>query len=337
MGSSILDACGWIGLILFALLVVQVVRLAISDADLTLQFCTRFGKKPDNELRGKIVWITGASSGIGESLAYALAKCGAQLILSARREEELNRVRGNCKDQEKHMVLPLDLLQYETHQAAVEKVIARFGKVDYLVNNAGRSQRAVAMETTLAVDKAALELNTLGTISLTKATLPHLVKQGGGAIVVISSVAGKMGSPGSASYSATKHALQGFFDTLRMEIADTGVDVLSVCPGPVESKSYDAIFTSEIGKAPPQAAKPTPGKPDSRMSGERCAYLISVAMANRLDEVWISLHPILFFTYLMQYMPGLAMRLGKRLGNQRLKALQAGKQDINGSFFKKIK
>eukprot|EP00731_Ephydatia_muelleri_P038320 Em0718g5a len=153
------------------------------------------------------------------------------------------------------------------------------------------------METTLAVDKAALELNTLGTISLTKATLPHLVKQGGGAIVVISSVAGKMGSPGSASYSATKHALQ----------------------------------------APPQAAKPTPGKPDSRMSGERCAYLISVAMANRLDEVWISLHPILFFTYLMQYMPGLAMRLGKRLGNQRLKALQAGKQDINGSFFKKIK
>ena len=84
-------------IVLFAFFVIQLVRLAFSDADLTLQFCTRFGKKPENELSGKIVWITGASSGIGESLAYALAKCGARLILSARREEELKRVVEQCR------------------------------------------------------------------------------------------------------------------------------------------------------------------------------------------------------------------------------------------------
>ena len=92
-----LDVCGWIGIFLLAAFVVQLIRLAFSDADLTLQFCTRFGKKPANELRGKVVWITGASSGIGESLAYALAECGARLILSARREEELKRVREKCR------------------------------------------------------------------------------------------------------------------------------------------------------------------------------------------------------------------------------------------------
>lgn len=385
----LLSTLNWLGLICLVsscvLVILFVIILLRSDCDLSLKAYEKLGKKPSKALYGKVVWITGASSGIGEDLSYTLAECGAKLILSARREKHLRKVLEKCKElspkamKETHMVLPLDLLNTDHHRDYAVEVLQEFGRIDILVNNAGRSQRAEAKETLLDVDRAVLELNTIGTISMTKVVLPHMLEQKDGCIItVISSVAGKMGAPGSASYSASKHALQGYFDTLRMELADTGVGVLNVCPGPVDTSFMRDLFGKELlekqkeedrkvsfleklgpmpslngevcevlkqgtskrlkdtKKAEEESSNDAENRvPNSnRLDGKRCADLIAVAMANRLEEVWISKQPILLFTYISQYFPTLFRWLGKREGNKRLKAIKSGKQNIDGNFFR---
>jgi len=178
----------------------------------------------------QVVWITGASAGIGEALALEFAQQGARLVLSARNAAALERVRKACASTEV-LVVPLDLTDIGSHTAAVEQVLAHFGRLDVLVNNAGLSQRSLALETTLAVDRQLMEVNYFGTIALTKAVLPHLVQQRSGRVVVISSLVGKFGTPYRSAYAASKHALHGFFDSLRAELTGTGVGVTLICPG----------------------------------------------------------------------------------------------------------
>lgn len=322
----------WLGPAALCVLLALLLLILSSDCDLTLRFYARWGRKPTVALRAKVVWLTGASSGIGEHLAYTLAANGAKLVLSSRREKELQRVLQNCKEcspeefKDSHMVLQMDLLDSkEQHDELCLKVLEHYGRIDFLVNNAGRSQRAVAMDTEQAVDKALLELNVIGTISLTKSVLPHMVEQKEGALIFMSSVAGKMGAPGSASYCASKHALQGFLETLRMEIADTGVGVLSVCPGPVETPFRNSMFGNSLSKAP-TVKNDKSEDTEARVPAARCAYYTVVAMANQLEEVWISNNPILMFTYLNQYAPTIARRLGKTVGNKRLKAVKSGRK-----------
>lgn len=329
-----------VGYVIF--LCIQLVRIFLCDCDLILSLYERWGKRPEVVLGGKVIWITGASSGIGEAVAYQLAKVGARLVLSARSEEDLRKVADKCRElspaasRDAHMVLVLDLLKLEEHDTLTANVIEHYGKIDVLINNAGSSQRAIAVDTELKVDKAVIELNTIGTLSLTKSVLPHMMEQGCGRVVVISSVAGIIGSPGSASYSMSKHALHGFFDTLRMEIADTGVSVHMVCPGPVQTPYFKRLFGATVGKGP-DITHDTSKKDTTRVTAERCAYLTVVALANGLDEVWISTNPILFFTYIIQYCPNLGNWLGKRLGNKRAEAVKAGKEVIDDSFFSSAK
>ncbi|MGH0176023.1 UNVERIFIED_CONTAM: hypothetical protein FKN15_010639, partial [Acipenser sinensis] len=207
-----------------------------------------------DKLCGKVVWITGASSGIGEELAYQLAKTGASLILSARRENELHRVKQNCIEQSRLqekdiLVLPLDLTTRGSHEAITKTAIEHFGKIDILLNNGGRSQRSLCLETGLDVYQALMELNYLGTVSLVKCVLPHLVERKRGQIVTISSVAGLAGVPLASGYSASKHALQGFFNSLRSELADfPEITISSVCPGPVQSQIIKNAFTGDLGQ-----------------------------------------------------------------------------------------
>lgn len=343
LASWLLSFLLYAPVVIACIYIVQIVRILMSDCDLTLKFYQRWGRNPSSALRGKVVWITGASSGIGEYLAYKLAKCGAKLILSATREKELRRVLEKCKSwsppeyRDCHLVLPLNLLETFKHSDYAVKVLEEFGRIDFLVNNAGRSQRAVVTETKLEVDKAVLQLNTIGTISLTKTVLPHLVEQKDGCIVVINSVAGKMGSPGSASYCTSKHALQGFFDTLRMEVADSGISVISVCPGPIDTPFRQNLFGTELQREPSIHRKSSVATKEEpkRMTKARCAELIAVAMANKIDEVWMSRHPVLLFAYISQYLPVFAKWMGKRIGSRRSKAVQAGLDDIDSDFFKK--
>ncbi|XP_020894894.1 dehydrogenase/reductase SDR family member 7-like [Exaiptasia diaphana] len=229
------------------------------DADLTVHFYEKFGLQPCVALKDKVVWITGASSGIGEYLAYELCKCGCKIVLSARRESELQRVKEKC--------------------AALD------------------------------IEQELLDLNTVGTMSMTKAVLPVMLEANSGQIVVVSSVSGKYGWPYQAAYCASKFAIHGYFDTLRMELSDSNINIQLLCPGPVHSNVAANAFTSIKDKSFKDLLSYT----DSgvRMPTERCAYLMAVSMANKLDEVWISTNPMLAYTYMCQYMPTVFQRYSK--------------------------
>lgn len=187
------------------------------------------------KLSGKVIWITGASSGIGKALAYALSKRNNALILSSRNREALERVKEHCADPARVAVLPLDLAEIDLAKERVQQALSLFGTIDVLVNNGGISQRSLLLETDISVDRKLMEVDYLGTIALTKALLPHFVMQKSGVFVTVSSLMGKFGSPYRSGYCGAKHALHGFFDVLRMEHEKDGIQVTLICPGFVQT------------------------------------------------------------------------------------------------------
>jgi short-subunit dehydrogenase len=186
-------------------------------------------------LNNKVVWITGASSGIGLELSRQLSAKGCKLILSARRTDILEANRKELAHPDKAICVKIDLEQPEHFAEAVNTVISKFGKVDLMVHNAGISQRSYVLETDLSVDRRIMEINFMGTVALTKALLPHMVKQGSGYFAVVTSLVGKYGFGVRSSYAASKHALHGFFESLHIELADQGIGVTMICPGPVRT------------------------------------------------------------------------------------------------------
>lgn len=191
----------------------------------------------------KTVWITGASSGIGEALAYELAKKGAILVLSSRNEATLKQVQTKCLQWTPEVYIqPLDLEQHDTLAAITKKVIQQCGSVDVLVNNGGISQRSFAADTIFEVDKKLMNINYLGTIAITKALLPYMMARGSGQIVTVTSLTGVFGTPYRSSYAASKHALHGFFDSLRAELVEQNIGVTLIAPGFVKTNiSYNAF------------------------------------------------------------------------------------------------
>ncbi|WP_111656674.1 SDR family oxidoreductase [Isoalcanivorax indicus] len=193
-------------------------------------------------LHNKVIWITGASSGIGEALARAFSHQGARLVLSARRRDELERVRASLRDPDRHTVLPLDLTDSDSFAAATQSVLEQCQRIDILVNNGGISQRSRVIDTDLAVDRRVMEVNYFGAIGLTKAVLPAMREAGGGQVVVISSLVGELPTPMRSAYCASKHALHGWFEALRAEEHDRGIRVLMVMPGFIRTNvSINAI------------------------------------------------------------------------------------------------
>ncbi|XP_031572268.1 dehydrogenase/reductase SDR family member 7-like [Actinia tenebrosa] len=318
--------------VLLAIPVILLVLIFLSDCDFTLKFCEKFGASPKSQFYGRVAWITGASSGIGENLAYELVKCGCKLVLSARRMEELERVKRKCGEiaqplypsyniDQDILVLPMDVTEFEKHEEHTDTVLNHFHKIDILVNNSGRSQRGLVIDTPgIAVEEAMLKLNTLAVISLTKAVLPHMVKRKSGHIVVTSSAAGKVGAPMSASYCATKFALQGYFSGLRLEIFDSNINVTLVCPGPISTNIRGNAFTEDVNVKVKDKTEPATG--DKRMDASKCAHLIVVGMANKLDELWISPNPVLFFLYANQYIPSVTTWVAKRLGLKQIQKMR---------------
>jgi len=182
----------------------------------------------------KVIWVTGASSGFGFELAKAFADEGGILVVSARREKnlkDLERQLGN----KRVLVVPFDITDEGSIAAAVEKVLQKFEKVDVLFNNAGVTQRSLAQETELKVYRQLMDINYFGAVALTQALLPTFIKQRFGHIAVTSSVVGKFGAPLRSGYAAAKHALHGYFDSLRLELARFHIKVTIVVLGSVKT------------------------------------------------------------------------------------------------------
>ncbi|MDF3821755.1 SDR family oxidoreductase [Leptospira sp. 96542] len=187
--------------------------------------------------KDKVVWITGASSGIGEALVHELKDTGAKFVLSARRESELERVRmlSNLTS-ENCLILPLDLEKFNTLGGLPELVVKKFGRVDVLINNGGISQRSLAHETNLSTYQSLMNVNFFGNIALSLALLPHFQKQNSGHIASVASIAGKFGVPFRTGYSSSKFALTGFYEALRAENSHHNLKVTLVYPGFIKTK-----------------------------------------------------------------------------------------------------
>lgn len=236
-----------------------------------------------HQFKDKVIWITGASSGIGEALALEFAKYEARLILSARREDELKRVGALTKLPDLDlMILPFDLSNTESASGLTAQIINKFGRIDMLVNNGGYSQRGEAMQTLVQIDRQLMEVNYFAHVNLTKAVLPYMKRQKGGQIVVISSIAGKFGFYLRSSYSAAKHALHGFFESLRLETEKLGIKTLIVCPGKIKTNVSLNAVTFDGNKHDQM----DPSHADA-MSAEDCAKSIIDGILRNKEEIYV--------------------------------------------------
>ncbi|XP_028644852.1 LOW QUALITY PROTEIN: dehydrogenase/reductase SDR family member 7-like [Grammomys surdaster] len=269
-----------------------------------------------------VVWITGASSGIGEELAFQLSKLGVSLVLSARRVQELERVKRRCLEngniKEKDiLVLPLELADPSSHDMATKAVLQEFGRIDILVNNGGKAHVSFAVDTNLDVFKMLIEVNYLGTVSLIKCVLPHMMERKQGKILIMNSLSLIVSHPPCSGYTASKHALWGFVNALRNELLDyPGITLSTICLGPVHSNISQNSFTREVTKTRGPKSRELP-----KMATSRCVHLVLVSMANDLEEVWIAEQPALFWTYVCQYVPFRNWIIQRRYGRKVLKPL----------------
>ncbi len=261
-----------------------------------------------NFFKNKRVWVTGASSGIGEALAHAFAERGAHLILSARNEQELNRVAAGCTNAGAASVIvqPLDLAQHDTISGIVDKILKQVGKVDILLNNGGISQRSLAKDTALEVDKKLMSINFFGTVALTKALLPNMLTHQLGHIVTITSLTGKFGTPLRSSYAASKHALHGFFDSLRAELGNTPIFVTLICPGFVRTNVSVNALTADGSKQNKMDDATEHG-----MLPERLAQKILRAIEQGREEAYFGGKEVLG-VYLKRFFPAWFSRYLKR-------------------------
>ncbi len=182
------------------------------------------------ELKGKYIWITGASSGIGSSLARQMNAMGAIVITSARREERLLQLKEKCIHPEKLITIALDITNQSSIEHAVHEVKQLKG-LDMVIHNAGIAQKGLVIENDMEVDRRIMETNYFGTVALTKAIMPIFMKQGHGWFSIVSSFAGVLGIPSRSAYAASKHALHGFFDSLKAESMNCKIDLSFIIPG----------------------------------------------------------------------------------------------------------
>ncbi|MBZ5531941.1 MAG: SDR family oxidoreductase [Acidobacteriia bacterium] len=257
--------------------------------------------------KDKRVWITGASSGIGEALAMAFHHAGARLILSARREDELKRVQAACGGEPNTRVLPMDVTLGEQLPDNARAALAMFGGVDILVLNAGITQRSLTRDTAESVYRRLMEVNFFGPEALTRAVLPSMLENKSGHFVVISSVAGKFGVPLRSGYSATKFALHGFFEALRAEEERNGIRVTLVCPGYIRTEiSLSALKGdgASHAKMDPELARGMPA--------DECARQILQGVARGKREIVVAAGREKMLVYMKRFFPGaLARMLGR--------------------------
>jgi short-subunit dehydrogenase len=237
------------------------------------------------KLQNKTIWITGASSGVGEGMATVFHREGARLILSARRKAELERVKAACQGGPCDVhVVPFDICDETQREAAAREVLETYPRLDILVNNAGIGQRSRAQDTRLDVDRRIMEVDFFAPVALTKLVLPRMIDQKGGHFVVTSSVAGKHAVPHHSAYCAAKHALHGFYDTLRIEHLADNIDVTLLVIAGVKSNVFRHALTgdgSEYGASDWDQG--------NGISAETCAEQVVDGILKREHELMIGI------------------------------------------------
>lgn len=260
------------------------------------------------KFKDKVIWITGAASGIGEALAYQSAGDEARLVISDIDEPNLGNVANRCSQKGVEVLaLVMDLASRESIESAVSAAIERFGHIDVLINNGGISMRALTWETSLEVDYRIMNINFFGAVILTKAILPGMIAAGGGHIAVTSSITGKFGFPMRSAYSASKHAVQGFFETLGIELADKDVYVTIAMPGRVRTSISLNSLTSDGSRYGKMSAGQAGG-----ISPERCARKYLNAIRRRKREVLIGRKEMIM-VYIRRFLPFLFYKLAGNL------------------------
>lgn len=255
------------------------------------------------------VWITGASSGIGEACAYVYAEQSCQLILSSSSRDKLERVAEGCrrKGAKSVLVLPYDLYETEGIRLLVREAWNAFGGIDILFCNAGVSQRTSVEDTPMPLVRKIMELNFFAPVAMAKAMLPLMISNGGGRIAVTTSIAGHFGFPLRCAYSASKHALNGFFETLRAENHDKGISVTLVCPGRVRTNiSINAFDAGGV-----KHGVMDPGQ-SRGLSAEKAAMIIVRAIRNRKSEVLVGKSELIM-VYVKRLFPGLCNLLVRKI------------------------
>lgn len=259
-------------------------------------------------LNNKTIWITGASSGIGEACAYLFAKDKANLILTATRTDKLKEVQNKCINiGAKCEILPYDLSDLDNIDELTDKAVATFGKIDTVFLNAGISQRSKTLDTSYKVDEKIMTVNFFAPVKITKRLLPEMIKNGGGTIAVTSSISGKFGFPLRSAYASSKFAVYGFFETVHAEYYNNNIRVVMVCPGRIKTNiSYNALEADGT-----KHAKMDEGQ-DSGMSAEKAAKKIVKAINKRKPEVLVG-GKELIMVYIKRFLPGLAGKLVRKV------------------------
>jgi short-subunit dehydrogenase len=247
--------------------------------------------------------VTGASSGIGEALALRLAKEGADVALVARRKAELDRVAGAIRDLGRRaLVVPCDVARRDEVFASAERILAEFGSVELLVKNAGYGGHRPFLEWDIDDIERIMQVNYFGAVYWTKALLPKMVEQRRGWIVMMASVAGKLGVPDESAYAATKFAMVGLAEALSYEVEDFGVQVLTVCPGAIDTPFFD----EQARRRMPEVAK--------RMMIEPARVVEATIRALRAGKYEVTVPPFIRAGYIVRALaPGIMRRNTKRV------------------------
>jgi dehydrogenase/reductase SDR family protein 7B len=263
------------------------------------------------------IWITGASSGIGKELALAYMRRGDRVILSARNEQALQAVAASCPENApRPLVLPLDLATFDSAPRWVEEAWQWSQGVDVMIHNAGIAVRDTALDTSLKVDQQLMQVNYFGPVAITKALLPRMLERGNGQFVVVSSLSGKFGVPRLAAYSATKHALHGFFDSLRAELRDDPIHISILVPGiiktpiTVNALKGDGSLHGKMDKVQ-----------STGISAEACAKRMIPKIDSKKEEAYIGGKEG-FTLWLNRFFPGLQRRLIRNNPVKKFRQLQ---------------
>ena len=255
------------------------------------------------------VWITGASSGIGEACAYRYAAQGARLILTSSSAERLEKVAEKCRaaGATQVVVLPYDFSSNDDIEALVQSAWDATEGIDIVMLNAGISQRTNVEDTSMEMVRKIMEVNYFAPVAIAKEILPKMLKRGGGKIAVTTSIAGRFGFPLRCGYSSSKFALYGFFETLQAEYYDAGIRVTIVCPGRVQTN----ISRYALDKGGKLHGVMDPGQADG-MTAEAAARVITRAIAKEKKEVLVGRKELLM-VYIKRFFPGLCAMLARKI------------------------